>query len=154
MLARQLSHHSPAPRIHAFLGGRNARQVYFEEEFRRYATLHVATEDGTQGFKGLVTELLGEFLEGNSESVHQFYNCGPERMEKAAFEIQRAFPRTGIQTSIERYMKCGVGICGVCSLDGRRTCVDGPIFEEPVLVESEQFGRWHRAKTGELEPIR
>ena len=154
LLAKRLGRHSPASKIHAFLGGRNAKQVYFEEEFRRYATLHVATEDGTQGFKGLVTELLGEFLEGTPDSIHQFYNCGPERMEQAAFEIQRSFPRTGIQTSIERYMKCGVGICGVCSLDGRRTCVDGPILEEPVLVESEQFGRWHRAKTGELEPIR
>ncbi|MDA0840414.1 MAG: dihydroorotate dehydrogenase [Planctomycetota bacterium] len=153
LLAKRLNEHTSADRIHVFLGGRSADQVYFQEEFQRYATLHIATNDGSLGYKGFVTGLLGEHLASHSDLTYQFYNCGPEVMEKPAFEIERRFKHTGIQTSVERYMKCGVGICGICAMDGWRTCVDGPIMEEGLLIDSEQFGKWHRRKTGELEKI-
>ena len=153
LLAKRLSDHAPADRIHVFLGGRSANQIYFQEEFQQYAMLHIATDDGSAGFHGFVTQLLEKFLESRSEQTCQFYNCGPERMEKPAFEIQRRHPHTGIQTSVERYMKCGVGICGICAMDGLRTCVDGPVLSEAFIQCSNQFGRTHRTKTGELEPI-
>ncbi|MDP6114877.1 MAG: dihydroorotate dehydrogenase [Planctomycetota bacterium] len=153
LLAKRLNEHTSADRIHVFLGGRSADQVYFQEEFQRFSTLHIATDDGALGHEGFVTGLLEEFLKSQPEQTYQFYNCGPEVMEKPAFDIERQFKRTGIQTSIERYMKCGVGICGICAMDGWRTCVDGPIMEEELLVDSEQFGNWHRQKTGELVKI-
>lgn len=153
LLAKRLSQHSPASQIHVFLGGRTADQVYFQEEFRPYATLHVATDDGSLGFRGFVTQLLEEYLNENPAQTYQFYNCGPERMERAAFDLERKSRRTGIQTSVERYLKCGVGICGICAMDGLRTCVDGPVLEEASLLESRQFGCCHRTKLGRLEPF-
>jgi len=153
LLAKRLSRHSPASKIHVFLGGRTADQVYFQEEFQQYATLHVATDDGSLGFRGFVTQLLEEYLSENPAQTCQFYNCGPERMERAAFDIERKSPRTGIQTSVERYMKCGVGICGICAMDGLRTCVDGPVLDEASLLESRQFGCCRRTKMGQLEPF-
>lgn len=151
LLAKALHRHAPPSRIHVFLGGRNASQIYFQEEFSRYASLHIATDDGSLGFHGMVTDLLGRFLSSQRGSTLQFYNCGPEKMEKRAFELERGFPHTGIQTSVERYMKCGVGICGICSLDGWRTCVDGPVLGEEVLAGCKQFGHCGRKKTGEVE---
>ncbi|MBI2191740.1 MAG: dihydroorotate dehydrogenase [Planctomycetes bacterium] len=139
-----------ADSLHVFLGGRNARQICFQEEFGRYGTLHVATEDGSLGFRGLVTQCLEEHLRAHPGALHHFYNCGPEKMEARAFEIERAAPHTGIETSVERYMKCGVGICGICALDGWRTCVDGPVLGEEILAASNQFGRLLRTKTGGL----
>jgi dihydroorotate dehydrogenase (NAD+) catalytic subunit len=154
LLAKRLSAHSPADRIHVFLGGRTSQQVYFLDEFRQFSTLHISTDDGSLGFKGFVTEVLEQFLNEHLSQTWQFYNCGPERMEKAAFAIQRRFRRTGIQTSVERYMKCGVGICGICAMDGLRTCVDGPVLDERALAESRHFGCCRRTKTGSLEPFR
>jgi|UniRef100_A0A7S4FPJ9 dihydroorotate dehydrogenase (NAD+) catalytic subunit len=108
----------------------------------------------------------------------KFYNCGPEIMmvnavkaqervlqaRKNAFLTQTADPAPQellsfmplIECSIERYMKCGVGLCGVCSCDGYRTCVDGPVFNYDFVKRSMQdeekgmFGRVHRNKCTQL----
>jgi dihydroorotate dehydrogenase electron transfer subunit len=74
-------------------------------------------------------------------------------MMKAAFDIVKEYPHKEIEASMERYMKCGVGICGICSMDGMRTCVDGTIFKKDFLERSKFFGKLHRKKTGELEEI-
>lgn len=67
-----------------------------------------------------------------------------------AVKVQEVTQFAGIECSIERYMKCGVGICGVCSCDGYRTCVDGPIFNYDFIRTSQMFGKYHRAKTTKL----
>ena len=149
LLARKLSENKNKD-IHIFLGGRTKDQIYFLKEFEKYATVHTATEDGSLGYKGFITGALSEFLAKNSQNEYYFYNCGPELMMKAAFEIQKKVKHKEIECSIERYMKCGVGICGICSCDGLRTCVDGPVLDEKTLSSSKHFGKFHRKKTGEL----
>ena len=72
-------------------------------------------------------------------------------MMKKAFDIAKEYPHEEIEASIERYMKCGVGICGICSMDGMRTCVDGTVFNKEFLEKSKCFGVCHRKKTGEIE---
>ena len=52
------------------------------------------------------------------------------------------------QASLERYMKCGIGVCGQCDCDGRRVCVEGPTFSIEELEEMPSFGRTRRDKTG------
>ncbi|MFU8763072.1 MAG: dihydroorotate dehydrogenase, partial [Haliea sp.] len=116
-----------------FAGARSQDRLYFLEECAKIATLHVATDDGSQGFDGRVTELLRQRLQEMSrEELAKlvFYNCGPEPMVHAAEAVQREFCREEqIHSAIDYLTKCGVGICGACAApDGRRGCVDGPFL--------------------------
>jgi dihydroorotate dehydrogenase subfamily 1 len=116
-----------------FVGARSQDRLYFLEECAKIATLHVATDDGSQGFDGRVTELLRQRLQEMSrEELAKlvFYNCGPEPMVHAAEAVQREFCRDEqIHSAIDYLTKCGVGICGACAApDGRRGCVDGPFL--------------------------
>lgn len=117
-----------------FAGARSAERLYYLDECRKVAEVHVATDDGTAGYHGVVTELLRERLQAMSpEELKQlvFYNCGPQPMVHAAIAVQREFCQPGqIFSAIDYLTKCGVGICGACATpDGRRLCVDGPFLE-------------------------
>jgi len=116
-----------------FTGARSAERLYFLDECRDIATVHVSTDDGSAGFHGRVTELLRERLAGMSReelAALVFYNCGPEPMVHAAAAVQREFcDDSQIFNAIDYLTKCGVGICGACAApDGRRGCVDGPFL--------------------------
>jgi NAD(P)H-flavin reductase len=116
-----------------FVGARSAERLYFVDECEAVSKLHIATDDGSQGFHGLVTEMLRKRLQELSEKDLQdlhFYNCGPEPMVHAAEAVQKEFCKDHqIQNSIDYMTKCGVGICGACNApDGRRLCVDGPFL--------------------------
>jgi dihydroorotate dehydrogenase (NAD+) catalytic subunit len=117
-----------------FAGARTAERLYFLDECRQIAEVHVATDDGSAGYHGVVTELLRERLRGMTPAERDqlvFYNCGPQPMVHAAIAVQREFCRDEqIFSAIDYLTKCGVGICGACaSPDGRRLCVDGPFLE-------------------------
>lgn len=117
-----------------FTGARTAERLYYLDECRQVAKVHVATDDGSAGFHGVVTELLRERLQAMSEQEREkllFYNCGPQPMVHAAIAVQREFcsPQQ-IYSAIDYLTKCGVGICGSCATpDGRRLCVDGPFLK-------------------------
>ncbi len=118
-----------------FAGARSADRLYYLKECREVAEVHVATDDGSAGFEGVVTELLRQRLEAMTPAERAalvFYNCGPEPMVHAAIAVQREFCRPEqIFSAIDYLTKCGVGICGACAApDGRRLCVDGPFLEE------------------------
>lgn len=116
-----------------FAGARTAERLYFLEECQQIAEVHVATDDGSAGYQGVVTELLRQRLQEMSAEERDalvFYNCGPEPMVHAAVAVQKAFCRDEqIFSAIDYLTKCGVGICGACAApDGRRLCVDGPFL--------------------------
>lgn len=117
-----------------FTGARTAERLYFLQECQAIAPVHVATDDGTAGFHGRVTELLRERLLEMSPAERDelyFYNCGPEPMVHAAIAVQEEFCKPEqIFSAIDYLTKCGVGICGACAApDGRRLCVDGPFLQ-------------------------
>lgn len=117
-----------------FAGARSADRLYYLEECRQVAQVHVATDDGSAGYHGVVTELLREKLEEMSPQERAalvFYNCGPEPMVQAAIAVQKAFCKPEqIFSAIDYLTKCGVGLCGACAApDGRRLCVDGPFLQ-------------------------
>ena len=121
-----------------FVGARTAERLYFEDECAACATLHVATDDGSRGYHGLVTQLLEEHLQAlSAEELRStvFYNCGPEPMVHAAVAVQRKFCLDEqIFSAIDYLTKCGVGICGACATpDGRRLCVDGPFLSDAPI---------------------
>ena len=118
-----------------FVGARSEERLYFLDECAEVASLHVATDDGSRGYHGRVTELLREYLEGLDAEERAglvFYNCGPEPMVRAAIAVQREFAaEEQIFSAVDYLTKCGVGICGACATpDGRRICVDGPFLAE------------------------
>lgn len=103
--------------------------------------VQVATDDGSYGHHGYVTELLAQALAADSQSTH-VYCCGPEPMMHAVAEVcsQQDVP---CWLSLETPMACGFGACFSCvtkvrepdgSWDYRRTCVEGPVFESNRLV--------------------
>lgn len=103
--------------------------------------VQVATDDGTFGHHGFVTELLQNRLNEQKAETH-VYCCGPEPMMKAVAEICEA-ESVPCWLSLETPMACGFGACFSCvatvkepdgTTDYRRTCVEGPVFEAERLV--------------------
>ena len=122
-----------------FVGARSADRLYFAEECRACATLHVATDDGSAGYHGLVTQMLDDHLAQLSSSDLEavvFYNCGPAPMVHAAVAVQRKYVSADrIFSAIDYLTKCGVGLCGACAApDGRRLCVDGPFLSDTTVA--------------------
>lgn len=126
-------HTDAGARADIFLGARSSERLYFREQCADVATLHLATDDGSEGYAGRVTEALDEYLDrlsAEERAAVLFYNCGPEPMVHAAEAVQRKYcGEQQIFSAIDYLTKCGVGICGACaSPDGRRLCVDGPFL--------------------------
>lgn len=115
-----------------FIGGRDKDHIFYIDELKKVAKVHISTDDGGLGYKGLVTELLKEELIKMKGQTLTFYNAGPRVMVDAAIKVEKDF--TGpenIFSSIDYITKCGIGICGSCATDrGERMCVDGPFFAE------------------------
>jgi dihydroorotate dehydrogenase electron transfer subunit len=111
-----------------------------------------ATDDGSFGHKGFCTECLLEALK--NDKIDYVYCCGPEKMMVKVFGIcsERGIPA---EFSLERYMKCGFGICGSCSLDGTgwRVCREGPVFTLDELRKVTEFGKHRRDCSGKREKL-
>ena len=117
-----------------FTGARSAERHYYLDECQKIADVHIATDDGSLGFKGFVTEMLRARLQEMSKQELEnimFYNCGPAPMVHAAAAVQREFCGDHqIHSAIDYLTKCGVGICGACATpEGKRICVDGPFIQ-------------------------
>lgn len=109
--------------------------------------LHVATDDGSEGHHGYNTQVLEKIV--SSEKIDCIYTVGPEiMMYKAAILAKEKNIRA--QISMERYMKCGFGICGNCCVDGSGvpTCVDGPVMYLEDVLKTRDFGKYHRDYLG------
>ncbi len=125
-----------AERVSLYYGVRTADLAAGVEDFRSAgATVHLASDDGTLGFRGFVTQLLQQHA-----PPRHLIGCGPEPMLRALSNLAR---RWGVpcHLSLETPMACGVGICFSCvtrvrtaeSWDYRRVCVDGPVFDAADL---------------------
>jgi len=111
----------------AALGARTADLLMLRWRFEALGCqLIVATEDGSLGYNGTVVAAVQELFDDRwPEAV---YACGPEPMLRAV-AIQAGALRLPCWVSMERAMKCGMGICGSCHLGDRLVCRDGPVFE-------------------------
>jgi len=106
----------------------------------------ITTDDGSYGIKGFPTDVLAK----RKEEFSQVYACGPEIMLAKVLEIMN-YERT--QISAERYMKCGIGICGSCALGPYLVCRDGPVFTGEQLKDTE-FGKFTRLPDGRIKGLR
>lgn len=124
--------------------------LYNIQEFSQYGTpAVVCTDDGSFGFRGLVTQALETYLDryfGTTPEKAVIYTCGPEGMMRRVAEIAR---QRSIQcfVSVERAMACGMGTCQSCVIRVKNpdpaaardwvyklACTDGPVFDSSVLV--------------------
>ncbi|MBN1763477.1 MAG: dihydroorotate dehydrogenase electron transfer subunit [Methanomicrobia archaeon] len=132
-------------------GARCSTDLLYLNEFRKIGCeVRESTEDGSQGFCGMCTELF-EALLASGEHFDQVLTCGPELMMTRVCELTRR-RRIPTQVSVERIIKCSCGACGACDLGGYRVCKDGPVFNAETLEQTE-FGRWKREKSGKRIPI-
>jgi dihydroorotate dehydrogenase subfamily 1 len=114
-----------------FIGAKDSQYLFYLEQAQEVSEVHIATEDGSQGYHGVVTDSLQQRLqEGTNRKDLLFFNCGPEAMIDAAVTIEKQYTSPDrIYNAIDFVTKCGVGICGSCATpDGRRLCVDGPFM--------------------------
>ena len=145
----------------AFAGARTANELPFEKqldeisqqlgfslaEFAKYGVKSsVATDDGSAGFAGFVTDCLAEWLSGQGRSASKemiIYSCGPEQMLARVAEIAQKY-KIDCQISMERMMACGIGICQSCAVECKVNgldetvyklcCKDGPVFDGKEVV--------------------
>ena len=134
--------------IHFINGARSKDYLLFQDRLSSLnAKIYTTTNDGSYEIKGLVTDPLKDII--NKEKIDLVYICGPEMMEKAVFDICE---EAGIdcQISIERYMKCGMGVCGACAVDGtgEPMCIKGPVVDSKKAREITEFGKHHRSGSG------
>jgi len=130
-----LAQRSPQKGI-AFVGGRRRVDILCEEEFRALGwEVRVATEDGSQGEKGLVTQPLLAELQRPAPR-RKLFACGPTPMLKAVAKLAAQFSLPA-ELSLDEHMGCGMGVCLTCVVpvkagDGweyQRSCTEGPVFE-------------------------
>lgn len=117
----------------AVLGYRD--ELFLNEEFEKYATVYLATEDGSAGTKGNVMDAIRE----NALQADVIFACGPKPMLRA---IKAYAEENGIECwiSMEERMACGIGACLACvcqskevdshsHVHNKRVCKDGPVFK-------------------------
>ena len=119
--------------IEFFYGGQSAADIVERNRLKKMGLrFHPATDDGSIGTKGLITEPVEAFLAQNKARQLRILACGPEGMLKAVDQLGLKYKVQG-QLSLEAPMPCGLGICLGCVVeltDGShaRVCREGPVF--------------------------
>jgi dihydroorotate dehydrogenase electron transfer subunit len=127
------------------IGAKNKDELFFKNRIKKSgAELYVTTDDGSRGHKGFVTDIAKKIIEDNKFDC--IFTCGPELMMKKLFEMS---DNVSFQASLERFMKCGFGICGQCCVGkGLRVCKEGPVFDKNSLNKLDDFGVYKRDASG------
>ena len=120
-------------------GAATATRLYPKELLPTDVSMAVATEDGTAGHKGLITDLVPSF----TTTADAVYVCGPMPMLKYLAENQKTLRLTdkSVSLSLEMRMACGLGVCYGCTIRTRsglkQVCKDGPVFDLNNVVWDE-----------------
>lgn len=134
-------------KVTVILGAKNKNELFFVNRLKKTdAVVHVTTDDGSSGLKGFATSKATDIIK--TENFDAVYTCGPELMMKVLYHICGK-ENIIFEASLERYMKCGVGLCGQCVVGkGIRVCVEGPIFSKSQLHQIPDFGMFKRDASG------
>ena len=134
------------------IGAKTAGELLFRSRFEKLGVeLEICTDNGSAGTKGFATDALPDVL--SRREFDACLTCGPEVMMAKVAEIagRKGVP---VQVNLERYMKCGLGLCGQCCIDpsGVRVCTDGPVFPADQL-EGGEFGKYARDASGRKKKV-
>jgi dihydroorotate dehydrogenase electron transfer subunit len=131
------------------VGVKTAADLAFCDELGSLPECVIVTEDGSAGRRGRAVDVLAELHE--QEPITGLAASGPEAMLLAvhAFALAHS-PEIPVQLSFERYMKCAIGLCGQCCLDGTglRICAEGPVLSGSQLAGVTEWGQPHRGPSG------
>jgi dihydroorotate dehydrogenase electron transfer subunit len=132
-LAKKLA--AKAKRLAFVIGAKTKNELLFLNQLDPLCTEQstiATTEDGSYGIKCLATEPLEGLLK--EEKFDMVYACGPEPMIRQVFDLTEKRKIT-MEASLERLMRCGIGLCGSCMIGKYRVCRDGPVFSSTRLRE-------------------
>jgi dihydroorotate dehydrogenase electron transfer subunit len=155
-LAGYLRRHNPNAQIVSFVGARTCEDLPFTvrignlkglalEEFELIRVpSQIATDDGSAGFHGFVTDCARRWMQKNSPDPAStiVYACGPEPMLASTARLAKDFSLP-CQVSMERMMACGIGLCQSCAVEVKKNlsdteyhlcCKDGPVFDAEKVV--------------------
>jgi dihydroorotate dehydrogenase electron transfer subunit len=142
--------HDGGLEVTAVVGGKTENDIIYEKQLMTVCkNVHITTDDGSKGKKGNVMVELNELLKKDFDCV---YTCGPEKMMYAIAQACRQ-QKIPCQVSLERYMKCGTGVCGSCAIGGKLVCKNGPVFTAEEALALPDFGKVNRDTTGQAHNI-
>lgn len=132
-LAKRLA--TKADRISFVIGAKTKDELLFLNQLEAVCTdenFTATTDDGTYGLKCFATEPLEGMM--NKEKFNMVYTCGPEQMVRKVFDLAEK-RKIAMEASLERLMRCAMGLCGSCMIGKYRVCRDGPVFTMSQLIE-------------------
>lgn len=116
-------------KVSVLIGGRSAGDILLNDEYRSFGNVYIATEDGTLGEKGMVTN--HSVLRQKDLAFSMIYCCGPDGMMKAVAHIAETHG-INCEVSLENTMACGIGACLCCVVETKQgnqcVCTEGPVF--------------------------
>ena len=125
-------------------GAKSKDYLLYKERFKFKRDF--CTDDGSFGYKGFVTDILNEKI-ATGYVFNKVYTCGPEIMMQQVFDTCEK-NQIHCQVSLERYMRCGFGLCGACVCGKEVVCKDGPVFGSEKLKTMEDFNKTALLKSG------
>lgn len=135
--------------INMLIGARSNDLLIYEAECKKdNFRVFITTNDGSAGEEGFVTAPLTRLLQ--KKEIDFVQTCGPEKMMEAVAKLCREH-NVPCELSLERYMKCGFGICGQCICDKKLVCQDGCVFSGEEALSLKDFGSFHRDAEGKKE---
>jgi len=152
-LMRLLTFLKETDKVTVLMGAKTKDEVLFEKLSKQLLEKNqhnviVTTDDGTCGQKGLVTDVVEEYF--SKTKFDAVYTCGPEKMMYKVVKLATSH-EIPVQASLERMMKCGIGMCGSCCIGQDLVCRDGTVFDGEKLMLNKEFGQEYRNKAGILE---
>jgi dihydroorotate dehydrogenase electron transfer subunit len=125
-------------KVLVLIGAKTKKQILCENEFKKLGcSVKIATDDGSKGFKGYVSDLLKKFLSTVNCQLSTIYACGPGPMLREVAAVAKKY-NIPAQVSLEEHMACGIGACLGCVVntqDGfKRVCKEGPVFDAKEIV--------------------
>jgi dihydroorotate dehydrogenase electron transfer subunit len=127
-------------KTHVLIGAKTKSHILCEKDFKKIGCeIKVSTEDGSKGKKGLITDVLTDFLRITHDARRMtIYACGPHPMLKAVARISSLMD-VPCQVSLEEKMACGVGVCLGCPAKMKAggykmVCKDGPVFDAKEIA--------------------
>jgi dihydroorotate dehydrogenase electron transfer subunit len=143
-------------RITCLLGAKTKDELLFLDRIERTLSkvggkIVTTTEDGSYGLAGVVTEPAEKMLA--KERFDVIYTCGKEQMMYKVFLLAGRY-NTPLQASLERIMRCGIGLCGSCVVGEFMVCKDGPVLSYDELLKiGDEFGKFKRDFSGRVTPV-
>jgi dihydroorotate dehydrogenase electron transfer subunit len=138
--------------VYPVVGARTREELLFIDRLGEItgAPPSIATDDGSAGHHGFVPPLADRLMDELRPDI--VYTCGPELMMRMVADScwDRGIP---FQASLERYMKCAIGMCDACAVGPFLVCKDGPVFDGNDLRGVEDFGNFKRGPSGLKEPM-